>query len=163
MLLDGVDSLKRCTDLGIQSGYQKRSKDVLSWAKKKKKIILREELLSYLAGRSPPRRQQEVRNTSTTTIGSNAMVFQSGMDSDCVDASVQCHVLPLDTFTARPELNTTALFAAAGGLGSYHSPRRRSHSDTSYGDAEVKDGRKRSACSTDIVMESPSHKRNRYF
>ena len=163
LLSDGADAFKRGLDLGYQSGYQKRSKDVLSWAKKKKRIILREELLSYLAGRSPPRRTHEVRNTSTTTLGSNSMVLPSGMDSDIVDTGVQCYGSPLDTFAVRPELNTAAFFAAAGGLGSFHSPRRRSHSDANYGDTEVKEGRKRSACSTDIVMESPSHKRNRYF
>lgn len=91
------------------------------------------------------------------------MVLPAGMDSDIVDTGVQCYGPPLDTFAVRPELNTAAFFAAAGGLGSYHSPRRRSHSDANYGDAEVREGRKRSACSTDIVMESPSHKRNRYF
>lgn len=161
--LDGADAYKRGMDLGFQSGYQKRNKDVLSWAKKKKKIILREELLSYLAGRSPPRRTHEARNTSTTTLGSNSMVLPSGMDSDILDTDVQCYGTPLDTFAVRPELNTTAFFAAAGGLSAYHSPRRRSHSDANVGDSEVREGRKRSACSTDIVMESPSHKRNRYF
>ena len=150
-------------DLGFQSGYHKRNRDVLSWAKKKKKIILREELLSYLAGRSPPRRTHEVRHTSTTTLGSNSMVLPSGMDSDSVDTGVQCYGSPFSAFAVRPEINTNAFFAAAGGLGSYHSPRRRSHSDANLGDAEAREGRKRSAGSTDIVMESPSHKRNRYF
>lgn len=150
-------------DLGFQSGYQKRSKDVLSWAKKKKRIILREELLSYLAGRSPPRRNHEARHTSSTTLGSNSMVLPSGMDSDILDTDAQYCGTPLDTFTVRPELNTAAYLSAGGGLNSYHSPRRRSHSDTNFGDTEVREGRKRSACSTDIVMESPSHKRNRYY
>ena len=90
------------------------------------------------------------------------MILPSGMDSDIVGTGVQCYGSPLDTFAVRPELNTTTFFAAAGGLG-YHSPRRRSHSDANFADTEVREGRKRSACSTDIVMESPSHKRNRYF
>lgn len=150
-------------DQGFQSGYQKRNRDVLNWAKKKKKIILREELLSYLASRSPPRRTHEVRHTSTTTLGSNSMVLPSGMDSDGVDAGVQCYGSPFSAFTVRPEINANAIFGASGGLTSYHNPRRRSHSDANLADTESRDGRKRSACSTDIVMESPSHKRNRYF
>lgn len=162
-LSDGADAYKRGLDLGYQSGYQKRNKDVLSWAKKKKKIILREELLSYLAGRSPPRRTHELRNTSTTTLGSNSMLLPSGMDSDNVDNGAQYYGSSLDTFAVHPELNTNAFFAGGGGLGSYHSPRRRSHSDANFGDTEVREGRKRSACSADITMESPSHKRNRYF
>ena len=161
--VDGADAYKRGMDVGFQSGYQKRNKDVLSWAKKKKKIILREELLSYLAGRSPPRRTHEVRHTSTTTLGSNSMILPPGMDSDSVDTGVQCYGSPFSAFAVRPEINTNAFFAASGGLGSYHSPRRRSHSDANFGDTEAREGRKRSACSTDIVMESPSHKRNRYF
>lgn len=162
-LLDGVDSYKRAMDLGFQSGYQKRNKDVLSWAKKRKKIILREELLSYLASRSPPRRTHDVRHASTTTVGSNSMILPSGMDSDSVHAGVQCYGSSFNAFPVRPEFNSNSFFAASGGLGSYHSPRRRSHSDANTGDTESREGRKRSACPTDIIMESPSHKRNRYF
>lgn len=163
-LADGADSYKRGMELGFQSGYQKRSRDVLSWAKKRKKIILREELLSYLAGRSPPRRSHDARQTVTaTSLGSNSVVLPSEIDSDSVETGVQCYGSPFDSIAVRPEINANSFLATSGGLGSYHSPRRRSHADANFGDAEAREGRKRSACSADIVMESPSHKRNRYF
>ncbi|XP_067045392.1 HUWE1-associated protein modifying stress responses-like [Acropora muricata] len=158
---DGADCYKRGMDQGFQSGYQKRNRDVLSWAKKKKKIIFREDLLSYLAGRSPPRRNHEARHTLTTAVGSNEMILPSGVGPNNVDSSAQW--CPFNAFATRPEINTSAFFATGGGLGSYHCPRRRSHSDANFADTESREGRKRSACSTDITMESPSHKRNRYF
>ena len=160
-LSDGADCYKRGMDQGFQSGYQKRNRDVLSWAKKKKKIIFREDLLSYLAGRSPPRRNHEARHTLTTAVGSNEMILPSGVGPDNVDSGAQW--CPFNAFATRPEINTSAFFATGGGLGSYHCPRRRSHSDANFSDTESREGRKRSACSTDITMESPSHKRNRYF
>lgn len=159
---DGADSYKRGLDQGLHSGYQKRNRDVLSWAKKRKKIILREDLLSYLAGRSPPRRTHEVRHASTTTVGSNSMPLPPGMDSDSVDTGVQCYGTPFNALAALPEIDTSAFFATGGGLGSY-GPRRRNHAEANISDTESREGRKRPACSTDIIMESPSHKRNRYF
>ena len=162
LLSDGADSYKRGLDQGLHSGYQKRNRDVLSWAKKRKKIILREDLLSYLAGRSPPRRTHEVRHASTTTVGSNSMPLPPGMDSDSVDTGVQCYGTPFNALAALPEIDTSAFFATGGGLGSY-GPRRRNHAEANISDTESREGRKRPACSTDIIMESPSHKRNRYF
>lgn len=160
-LSDGADCYKRGMDQGFQSGYQKRNRDVLSWAKKKKKIIFREDLLSYLAGRTPPRRNHETRHTSTTAVGSNEMILPSGMGPDNVDSGAQW--CSFNAFATRPEINTSAFFAMGGGLGSYHSPRRRSHLEANFSDTESRESRKRSASSTDITMESPSHKRNRYF
>lgn len=41
-------------DISSQNGYNKRTKELLTWAKKKKSYIRREELLSFLSGRSYP-------------------------------------------------------------------------------------------------------------
>lgn len=46
--------MRKSGDLGVQCGYQRRTKELLSWARKKRRHIRREELLSYLAGRSRP-------------------------------------------------------------------------------------------------------------
>ena len=99
-------------------------------------------------------------STCTATVGSNGMLLQP-LASDSVDAGVQCYG-PLDPFQVRPDLATAPFFAAAG-LGTvFHSNRRRSFNESSLSDTEGRDGRKRSASSMDIVMDSP-HKRNRYF
>lgn len=156
-----MDTHKRSLDIGFQSGIQKRNKDIVSWAKKKRKLIRRDDLLSYLAGRSPPRRSPEVKSTSTSTLGSNGLVFQAGMDFDAVDAGLQCYRPPVDNFDVRPGLDTAPFFAAAG-VAPFHNSRRRSYTETNLVDSDIREGRKRSACPADIVMESPSHKRNRY-
>lgn len=144
--------------MGCQTGYQKRNKEILAWAKKKRRHIKRDELLSYLSGRSPPRRTSDVY--STATVGSNGMSLQP-LTADSVDAGVQCYG-PLDSFQVRQDLVTAPFFAAAG-LGTvFHSNRRRSFNESSLNDSEGREGRKRSSSSMDIVMDSP-HKRNRYF
>jgi len=55
--IDSVDCMRRCSDLGIEMGRQKRSKEIMNWARKKRRMIRREDLLAYLAGKpSPPPR-----------------------------------------------------------------------------------------------------------
>lgn len=58
---DSSDAIRRTSELGIQCGYQRRNKEILSWARKKRRHIRREDLLAYLAGKSPPPRPQHHR------------------------------------------------------------------------------------------------------
>ena len=43
---------KKMYDVNHQNGHHKRTKEILTWAKKKKSYIRREELLAFLSGRS---------------------------------------------------------------------------------------------------------------
>ena len=45
---------RKMFDISHQNGYNKRTKELLTWAKKKKNFIHREDLLSFLSGRSYP-------------------------------------------------------------------------------------------------------------
>lgn len=45
---------KKMYDGSHQNGYHKRTKELLTWAKKKKSIIRREELMAFLSGRPYP-------------------------------------------------------------------------------------------------------------
>lgn len=51
---DCLESQKRITELGIQSGIQRRNREMLSWLKKKKRSaggIRREELIGFVCGK----------------------------------------------------------------------------------------------------------------
>ncbi|XP_043497675.1 UPF0472 protein C16orf72 homolog isoform X3 [Polistes fuscatus] len=61
--LDSVDSMRRCSELGIETGKQKRSKEIMNWARKKRRMIRREDLLAYLAGKPPPPRPHSHRSS----------------------------------------------------------------------------------------------------
>ncbi|XP_022200928.1 UPF0472 protein C16orf72 homolog [Nilaparvata lugens] len=53
---ESSESIRKSGELGIQTGYQRRNKEILNWARKKRRYIRREDLISYLAGKSlPPR------------------------------------------------------------------------------------------------------------
>jgi len=60
---DSSDAIRRTSELGIQCGYQRRNKEILSWARKKRRHIRREDLLAYLAGKSPPPRPHHHRGS----------------------------------------------------------------------------------------------------
>lgn len=59
-----IDGIRRFTDLGTEVGRQKRSKELMNWARKKRRMIRREDLLEYLAGKSPPRSLNQRLNLS---------------------------------------------------------------------------------------------------
>jgi hypothetical protein len=52
---ESSDGLRKSSDLAKQSGYQKRNKEILNWAKRKRRLICREDLLAYLSGKLPPK------------------------------------------------------------------------------------------------------------
>lgn len=56
-----MDSMRRCSELGIEMGRQKRSKEIMNWARKKRRMIRREDLLAYLSGKPPPPRPHSHR------------------------------------------------------------------------------------------------------
>lgn len=47
-----MEAEKRVSELGFQCGYQRRTKDLLAWAKKRKRHIRREDLVAFLCGKS---------------------------------------------------------------------------------------------------------------
>lgn len=47
--------MRRTSDLAMHSGYQRRTREIVDWARsKRRRYIRREDLLAYLAGKSPP-------------------------------------------------------------------------------------------------------------
>lgn len=51
---ESIEALRRSAELGGQAGYQRRTRDVLAWAKKRRRHIRREELISFLTGKTLP-------------------------------------------------------------------------------------------------------------
>ena len=59
--------MRRSYDVGSQSGYARRTRDILSWAKKRRHHIRREDLVAFLCGKAPP-----VRHRGPTPLGRSA-------------------------------------------------------------------------------------------
>lgn len=56
--LESQQAARQSTDVGTQRGHQKRTKEVLSWARKRHRNIRREDLIAYLLDKTPPRRSR---------------------------------------------------------------------------------------------------------
>ncbi len=69
-------------DLGAQYGHQKRTKEVLSWARKRHRTIRREDLIAYLLDKTPPRRSRSAATVPSAVCRLN------------VDRSVSPHQAP---------------------------------------------------------------------
>lgn len=52
---ESCDGVRRVSDIAINTGYQRRTREIAEWARnKRRRYIRREDLLAYLAGKSSP-------------------------------------------------------------------------------------------------------------
>lgn len=53
--LESCDGIRRTNELAMNTGYQRRTREIADWARsKRRRYIRREDLLAYLAGKSSP-------------------------------------------------------------------------------------------------------------
>lgn len=52
---ESCEGIKRTNESAVQCGYQRRTREIVDWARsKRRRYIRREDLLAYLAGKPPP-------------------------------------------------------------------------------------------------------------
>ncbi|KAI4539528.1 hypothetical protein MG293_009923 [Ovis ammon polii] len=78
------DTQQRSFDIGIQIGYQRRSKNVLAWVKTRRRTIRREDLISFLCGKVPPPRNSRAppRLTVVSPNRATATETSSSVETD---------------------------------------------------------------------------------
>lgn len=53
--LESCDGIRRTNELAMNTGYQRRTREIADWARsKRRRYIRREDLLAYLSGKSSP-------------------------------------------------------------------------------------------------------------
>lgn len=175
-----IESHKPLVDVSYQCGYQKRNKDLISWAKKRKRQIRREDLIAYLTGKSPPPPQRSwtgprprlsydaVRTPHLTHLRFPP-VDSNGQRTPGADETV------LDTFKEALVGYSAANFrqhstgSPTSSFSRTHRTRFSNQSSSSHNELNAfiaeefsrhSDSRKRTT-STDVIMDSPTHKRSR--
>ncbi|ESO06709.1 hypothetical protein HELRODRAFT_94235 [Helobdella robusta] len=61
---DGLEAVKKNFELGQQLGQLRRTKEILSWAKKRRRNIQRDELIAFLCGKPAPVRHHRINGGS---------------------------------------------------------------------------------------------------
>ncbi|XP_051170757.1 telomere attrition and p53 response 1 protein [Leptopilina boulardi] len=152
---ESVEGMKKCCELGTESGKQKRSKEIMNWARKKRRMIRREDLLAYLAGKPPPSRPHSHRSSPKPRM----MVCGSPPQSPT--ASMVVTPTPTPGSDVDPELHT---FREAIALSGSPMSRRmgRQTELSAFISSEFARHHKRPA-SHDVDMGSPTHKRSRFM
>lgn len=171
MYKESLDSQRRGVDLGAQCGYQRRTRDLLAWAKKRRRHIRREDLIAFLAGKSSPPRSRACPRQRLTVDRSVARLPPPEVPLS--------HPPETDLQTFREALALSSLSGAMSNVSVGYrphppsSPTLGSHSRRrNTGLAELNaficdefarhcDTRKRSAPAPDVIMDSPTHKRSR--
>ncbi|CAL8271854.1 unnamed protein product [Boreogadus saida] len=169
---ESADAHQRSHDLGIQIGYQRRNKEVLAWVKKRRRTIRREDLISFLCGKAPPPRTTRAPPRVTMVPTSRPSTPETG-------SSVETDLQPF-----REAIALHGLSGAMAGIsvrsGTPSSPthpaqslgrRRNGLHDVDLNtfiaeemalhlDATANRKRGAAPCS-DVITDSPTHKRNR--
>lgn len=181
LFLESTEALRRSSDLGIQAGYQRRTRDVLAWARKRRRHIRREELIAFLTGKSlpgsersthQPRMQMRVgprqRLSAASSDGPSSLGEPtSGVVSGEFEPALQAfrEALSLPPPSSAP----------AGSKGASANGRRASpvllHNGSelsafiSHESARHKRSHAASSASPthDVIMDSPTHKRSRFM
>lgn len=155
---DSVDSMRRCSELGIESGKQKRSKEIMNWARKKRRMIRREDLLAYLAGKPPPPRHHSHRSSPKPRM---MVCAQAPSSQNPAPSMVVTTTPPTPCSNPDPELHTfREAIALSGSPMSRRSGRQAELS--AFISSEFARHHKRPA-SHDVDMGSPTHKRSRFM
>ncbi|XP_033826464.1 UPF0472 protein C16orf72 homolog [Periophthalmus magnuspinnatus] len=189
---ESIEAHQRSFDRGIQTGHQRRNKDMLAWVKKRRRTIRREDLISFLCGKAPPHRGG--RTSTRLTVVAPSRANSSAETGSSVEADLQpfreaiaLHGLSgamasISVRSGAPGSPThisgsSSNGAGAGGGGSSGSvcrSRRNGLQDVDLNtfiseemalhlDSSSAGGtRKRNSnqCS-DVITDSPTHKRNR--
>ncbi|XP_077980314.1 HUWE1-associated protein modifying stress responses-like [Glandiceps talaboti] len=185
---DCIELQRRGIELAIQTGHQRRTRDLVTWAKKKRRHIRREDMLGFLCGKSvPPRLRPTALQRSSLDRSSprhpssgfdrssprHASLFTDGLLSPDNEMQPFREALALQGLNgAMANISVDNNSSASSAQGNVHFGRRRhgafsdSHINPVMNPEElfnISESRKRNSnvVSTDVLMESPPHKRNR--
>lgn len=176
---ESTEALRRSSELGMQAGYQRRTREMLAWAKKRRRHIRREELIGFLTGKSlpgsgssQPRHQmrmgprQRVSLSDGVSASHGASPLQHPLETSSGDfePALQAfrEALSLPLPSPAPS-NTTNSASSAKNAGRRGSPIHN-HSELSAFISNESARHKRPAPASpshDVIMDSPTHKRSR--
>jgi len=182
---DSVDAHRLSLELGSQWGYQRRTRDILAWAKKRRQHIRREDLISFLTGKQPPPSSHARPCVSPHRPNSHGwMDHRNASNHPRLPATEVC-AAPQDAKEDLETFKEAIALSSLNGAMSNISVGYRPHGGAAPGSptlgssrrrnglAELNaficeefsrnyDGsRKRSSSSSDIIVDSPTHKRSR--
>ncbi|XP_063286291.1 HUWE1-associated protein modifying stress responses 1 isoform X1 [Pelobates fuscus] len=186
---ESLDAHQRSFDLGIQIGYQRRNKDVLAWVKKRRRTIRREDLISFLCGKVPPPRNSRAPPRMTVVSPNRGTPAETGSsvetDLQPFREAIALHGNHMTSDAIVLEMLTGLSGAMAGISVRSSTPGSPTHVSSSSNTSRRRNGlhdvdlntfiseemalhldnggtRKRtSAQCSDVISDSPTHKRNR--
>lgn len=173
-----IESHKPLVDISYQSGFQKRNKDLISWAKKKKRQIRREELIAYLTGKNPPPQRpwncprprlsfDAVRTPHITHLRFPSADGNGQRTPGADEPDFETFREALVGYSANFRQHSTG--SPTSSFSRTHRTRFCSQSSSSHNELNAfiseefsrhSDSGKRTT-STDVIMDSPTHKRSR--
>ncbi|XP_047656811.1 telomere attrition and p53 response 1 protein isoform X2 [Tachysurus fulvidraco] len=170
---ESVDAHQRSYELGIQTGQQRRNKEVLAWVKKRRRTIRREDLISFLCGKAPPPRVSRATprippswpppSDSVSSVETDLQPFREAIALHGLSGAMA-------GVSVRPGTPGSPTHVSGGGsnpgrrrnglhdvdLNTFIAEEMELHLENNGG------GRKRtSAQCSDVITDSPTHKRNR--
>jgi len=170
--------------MGSQAGYQRRTREILAWAKKRRRHIRREELISFLTGKTLPgtaiggrtERDAGKHHHHHQRMGPRPRVHLEGATAASTAATVGLPYADggasefepaLQTFREALSLSHSSTSAKNSSVaGRRGSPIHNGSELSAFITNELARHNKRPAPSSpthdrDVIMDSPTHKRSR--
>lgn len=147
---ESCDGIRRTGEAAVQCGYNRRNKELISWAKRRRHHIRREDLLAYLAGKPPPPKpvshhRSSPRPQTISPPPSSAATPILSSPETLVDGDT-------DLRTFREALVMSPL-----------SRKPRGPELCAFITGEIARHCKRPASPSDVTMDSPTHQKRQRF
>ncbi|XP_043231513.1 UPF0472 protein C16orf72 homolog isoform X2 [Amphibalanus amphitrite] len=162
---ESVDGVRRCTELGILHGQQRRTRELLALTRRRR-LLRREEVLSLLCGRPPPPprsgHRSSSRHQSAAWSSAGGRERESPPSRPGADSAVWNGISPALGGFRPPSPAAAAAAAPAPALLRRSPSRRRASRSLSPLDLTAVKRPATPSSPCDVVMDSPTHKRPRY-
>ncbi|XP_002740426.1 HUWE1-associated protein modifying stress responses-like [Saccoglossus kowalevskii] len=166
---DCFELQRRGIDLAIQTGQQRRTRDMVTWAKKRRRHVRRDDLLGFLCGKTvPPRTRPTALRSYDRSSPRHFSPASDGLLSPDTEMQPFREALALHGLNgAMANISVDSTSTSTNAQGNVHFGRRRHGGFPDINPEElfnVSDTRKRnSVVSSDVLMDSPPHKRSRFL
>lgn len=172
---EALECNKHTYELGVICGRHSRNKDLLSWIKKHRKSIRREELIAYVCNRglrsrnSSRQRLTSERNNPRINGNMSEPTLVHTPEADFRMFEDALNVANLSGAMSNVNMGYLTNSSNSPPIGNHSRRRATAASSSAYHDfgslldeyTTHCDTRKRNASSTDVIMDSPTHKRSR--
>ncbi|KAJ8318149.1 hypothetical protein KUTeg_003240 [Tegillarca granosa] len=187
---DNVECMRMFSENGVQCGRHHRTKDIVAWARKKRRHIRREDLLAFLCNKNPPQRTHRHHHSGPNRHSQGSRlnlershsprILSAGAEGSLEPSSAEPDLQAFREAIALQGLNGAMSNVSVGYNRSHATPTPQQIGSIQRGGGgsnmeelnrfiidefsrNYDNSTRKRTSSPDVLMDSPSRKRGRFF